>query len=86
MKLIKQKPVTIRYQILFLTFAFSLTIGIIISAASYYAYSSYLKENLIESTDTNLLYLGDYIDSELDNIDQLVTYCQQNTDIGNQKR
>lgn len=82
MNFFKQRHLTIRSQLLFLTFAFSLTIGIIISAASYYAYSSYLKENLIHSTDTNLLFLSDYIDSELDNIDQLVTYCQQNTDIG----
>jgi len=73
---------SIRYRLLFLTFAFSLTIGIIISAASYFAYSSYLKENLIRSTDTNLLFLADFIDSELDNIDQLITYCQQNADIG----
>lgn len=74
--------VSLRHQILFLTFAFSLTIGILISAASYYAYSSYLKENLIHSADTNLLFLSDYIDNELYNIDQLITYCQQNTDIG----
>lgn len=82
MHFLKQRHLTIRYQILFLTFAFSLTIGILISAVSYYAYSSYLKENLIHSADTNLLFLADYIDNDLYNIDQLITYCQQNTDIG----
>lgn len=82
MNFFKQRHLTIRYQILFLTFAFSLTIGILISAISYYAYSTYLKENLIHSADTNLLFLSDYIDNELYNIDQLITYCQQNTDIG----
>lgn len=76
------RKVSLRHRILFLTFAFSLTIGILISAASYCAYSSYLKENLIHSTDTNLLFLADYIDNELYNIDQLITYCQQNSDIG----
>lgn len=82
MKFLNRKHITIRSQLLFLTFAFSLTIGIIITAASYFVYSSYLKENLIHSTDTNLLFLADYIDNELDNIDQLITYCQQNADIG----
>ncbi len=81
MKFLKNKYITIRYQLLFLTFAFSLTIGIVISVASYYAYSSYTKERLIQSTDTNLLFLTDFIDGELDNVDQLITYCQQNADI-----
>ena len=82
MKLFKQRHITIRYRLLFLTFAFSLTIGIIISAASFFAYSSYVKTNLIHSTDTNLLFLADNIDGKLDNIDQLITYCQQNANIG----
>lgn len=81
MNFLKKKPITIRYQLLFLTFAFSLVIGVLITAVSYFVYSSYLKKTLLQTTDTNLLYLADYIDSELNNIDQLITYCQQNSDI-----
>lgn len=70
---------TIRRQILIITFTFSILIGAIISVGSYYTYQYYLKRNLIQTTDTNLLFLTDYINHELNNIDELVRYCQNNT-------
>lgn len=74
--------ITIRTQILLITFSFTLLIGVVISTASYFVYRNYLEDNLIQSTDTNLLFLRDYIDNELNNINQLVRYCQNNTTIG----
>lgn len=64
-----------------ITFSFMLFIGILITAASYFIYHRYLKENLIESTDTRLLFLADYIDNELSHVDDLISFCQSNTNI-----
>lgn len=72
---------TIRRQILIITFAVSLLIGAVISISSYYTYHRYLERSLIQSTDTNLLFLTDYIDNELNNIDELIHYCQTNSTI-----
>lgn len=72
---------TIRQQILIITFTFSILIGAILSISSYVTYRRYLERNLIETTDTNLLFLSDYIDNELNNIDELVHYCQNNSTI-----
>ena len=77
-----KKHLTIRNQIIIITFAFTLFIGVTISIVSYHIYANYLEDNLISSTDTNLLFLTDYIENELDNIDQLVLYCQSNSTIG----
>lgn len=72
---------TIRRQILSITFTFSILFGAIISVSSYYTYHRYLEHDLIQSTDTNLLFLVDYIDNELNNIDELILYCQTNNTI-----
>lgn len=64
-----------------ITFSFMLFIGILITAASYFIYHRYLKENLIASTDTRLLFLSDYMDNELNHVDDLISFCQSNTDI-----
>lgn len=72
---------TIRQQLLLLTVAFSVIIGTVISVSSYYTYHRYLERNLIQTTDTKLLFLSDYIDHELNNIDELVRYCQTNSKI-----
>lgn len=81
MNLLKEKTTPIRHQLLFLAFAFSLAIGLIITAASYLFYHNYLEDSLIRATDTNLLYLADYMDNELNNIDQLILYCKSDSDI-----
>lgn len=81
MNFFKKNTTSIRHKLLISTFAFSLTIGLIISFVSYHAYHNYLQNTLIRSTDTNLLFLADYIDNELNNIDQLITYCEANNDI-----
>ena len=78
-----KKNFQLRQQLLVLTSAFSLFIGLLIVAVSTYVYHSYLETNLIHSTDTNLLFLADYIDNELNNIDQLILYCQSDEDIIN---
>lgn len=75
-------PQTIKRQILCITFAFSILIGTIISISCYYTYRRYLERNLVQTTETNLLFLTDYIDHELNNIDELILYCQTNTTIG----
>lgn len=71
----------LRQQLLILTFLFSLVIGLMIAAASNFAYRYYLKDVLIRSTDTSLLFLTDYVDNELNNIDQLILYCKSDDDI-----
>ncbi|MGN0427213.1 MAG: sensor histidine kinase [Agathobacter sp.] len=77
----KKHRLTIRRQLIAITFSFTVFIGIVITAASYFIYHRYLEENLIESTDTSLLFLSDYIDNELSNVDDLISFCQSNTDI-----
>lgn len=76
----KHRP-QLRQQLLILTFIFSLVIGLIIVMVSNFAFRSYLKNTLIRSTDTSLLFLTDYVDNELNNIDQLILYCQSDGDI-----
>lgn len=72
---------TIRQQLLFITLTFSILMGTVISASCYYTYHRYLKRSLIQTTDTKLLFLSDYINHELNNIDELVRYCQSNSKI-----
>ena len=64
-----------------LTFAFSLLIGLGISVSSYYMYRRTLERSLLATTDTNLRFLADYLDNELNGIDELVHYCQTNSSI-----
>lgn len=72
---------TIRQELLLITLTFSILMGTVISACCYYTYHRYLKRSLIQTTDTKLLFLSDYIDHELNNIDELVRYCQTNSKI-----
>lgn len=81
MNFLREKLMPIRHQLLVLAFSFSLAIGFIITAATYLFYHNYLEDSLIRSTDTKLLYLADYMDNELNNIDQLILYCQSDSDI-----
>lgn len=76
-----KKKIHLRQQLILLVFAFSLFIGLLITVVSSFIYRSYLETSLIHSTDTNLLFLADHIDNELNNIDQLITYCQSDNDI-----
>lgn len=77
----KKHDRTIRQQLLLITLSFSILMGAVISFACYYTYHRFLKRSLIQTTDTELLFLSDYIDNELNNIDELVRYCQTNSKI-----
>ncbi|MCF0131649.1 MAG: sensor histidine kinase [Pseudobutyrivibrio sp.] len=71
----------LRNHIIGTTSFFILVIGLMISSFSYLIYSKYVEDNLKNSTDTSLRFLVDYLDNELDNIDQLVQYCKTNSSI-----
>ena len=77
----KLNALGIRARIIYVTALFTLFILVVIGIGSYIIYSSYLENQVIESTDTKLLFLSDYIDNELDNIDQLIQYCRTSSQI-----
>jgi len=72
---------SIRRQILYITYIFTFIIGLVIAIVGYVFFQSSLQKNLINSSQANLSYLKDYIDSKLNNIDQLVIYCSYNSAI-----
>ncbi len=67
---------SIRNRILYLTFIYTAIIGIVISLVSYVIFQHNSYRNLNNSINTNLSYLANHLDSKLDSIDQLATYCQ----------
>ena len=71
----------IRNIVVAITTIFTVLIGLLVSAGGYFIYSRYMENSAVESAETNLLFLADYIDNELDNIDQLITYCKSSSDI-----
>ena len=70
---------SIRGRILYVTCIFTIVIGIVITIVSYIVFRSNSSRHLIISTENNLSYLADYIDSEMSSIDQLVAYCHSNS-------
>ena len=72
---------SIRKTIIISTSVFTILIGLIIFAGSYYFYARYVENSVTESAQTNLRFLADYIDNELDDVDQLVAYCRTSSAI-----
>lgn len=71
----------IRTYILLITSIFTIIIGLIITAGSYFMYSRYMENSITEAAETNMKFLAAYIDNEIGNIDQLITYCRNSSTI-----
>lgn len=68
--------------LLFLTLGITLSVGILFSTIFTSLYSNYLETSLVKSTGTNLKFLTDSIDSNLNSIAKLVSWSQTNTIVG----
>lgn len=75
-------PGIIQKRILVITVSCLLGICIIISSVSFYIFQNYLQRSLIQSTETNLQLLSDSIDGNISYINQMVRFCQTNSNIG----
>ncbi len=71
--------ISIRRRILYITCIFTIIVGLVITIVSYIVFKRNSNRHLIISTENNLSYLADYIDSEMSSIDQLVAYCHSNS-------
>lgn len=74
-------PGSIQKRILAITISCLLGMCIIISSVSYYIFQNYLQRSLIQSTETNLQLLSDTINGSMNDIYQMVRFCQTNTNI-----
>lgn len=80
-KNIKRPIGSIQKRILLITTSCLLGMCIIISSVSYYIFRNYLQNSLIHSTETSLQLLSDSIDGSMDDISQIVRFCQTNANI-----
>ena len=71
----------IQKRILLITVSCLLGMCVIISSVSYYIFQNYLQNSLIRSTETSLQLLSDSIGSNMDDIFNIVRFCQTNTNI-----
>lgn len=72
---------SIQKRILLITVSCLLGMCVIVSSVSYYIFQNYLQNSLIRSTETSLQLLSDSIGSNMDDIFNIVRFCQTNTDI-----
>ncbi len=72
---------SIQKRILLITTSCLLGMCIIISSVSYYLFRNYLQNSLIHSTETSLQLLTDSINGSIDDISQIVRFCQTNANI-----
>lgn len=72
---------TIQKRILLITISCLFCMCAIISSVSYYIFQNYLQNSLIHSTEASLQLLSDSINSSMDDISQIVRFCQTNANI-----
>ena len=72
---------SIQKRILLITTSCLLCMCVIISSASYYIFRNYLQDSLIHSTEASLQLLSDSINNSMDDISQIVRFCQTNANI-----
>ncbi len=72
---------TIRARILLCTISLIVLICIIITAISYFLVSNNLRQNLIQTSETRLSFLGESIDANVRNVTNFVHSCQTSTKI-----
>lgn len=71
----------IQKRILFVTLSCILAMCLIISYTSYYIFQNYLLQNMIQSTETNLFFVSDTIDSHIGGVYRMAQFCQNNSNI-----
>ncbi|MCM1214617.1 MAG: sensor histidine kinase [Lachnospiraceae bacterium] len=72
---------SIQKRILIITISCLFCMCVIISSVSFYIFQNYLQNSLIHSTEASLQLLSDSINSGMDDISQIVRFCQTNTNI-----
>lgn len=72
---------SIQKHIILLTISCLLGMCIIICCTSFYFFQNYLQHSLILSTEANLQLLSDNMNNQMDDIYQLVRFCQTNSEI-----
>ncbi|MCM1539849.1 MAG: sensor histidine kinase [Blautia sp.] len=72
---------SIQKRILIITISCLFCMCVIISSVSFYVFQNYLRNSLIHSTEASLQLLSDSINSGMDDISQMVRFCQTNTNI-----
>lgn len=59
--------------------SFTLVMGILVAAISYAFFYHYNKDNLIQATELNVQFITDNINTQTDDIQSLIRWCQINT-------
>lgn len=72
---------SIQKRILTITISCLLGMCIIISCVSYYIFQNYLKHSLIQSTETSLQLLSDTINNSMNDVYQMILFCQNSKDV-----
>ncbi|MDE6926959.1 MAG: sensor histidine kinase [Acetatifactor sp.] len=72
---------SIQKRILLITTSCLLCMCVIIASVSYYIFQNYLQNSLIHSTEASLQLLSDSINGNMDDISQIVRFCQTNANI-----
>ncbi len=68
-------------RIMWIIIAITLSVGTLFSLVTATVYNYFLQKNLIESTDTNLEFLTNYLDSTFGSIFHIVKFAQSNKEI-----
>lgn len=69
---------SIKKKILFISVSFSLIMGLLVAGISYSMFYHYNKNNLTHSTELNVQHITDAINTETDDLESLVRWCQIN--------
>ena len=77
-----QNSHTLQKKLILMTLSITLGIGVLFSGVCTSLYRNYVKSSLIRSTQTNLKFLTDSIDNNLESVFRLVRWSQSNTTIG----
>ena len=72
---------SIQKRILLITTSCLFCMCAIISSVSYNIFQNYLQDSLIHSTEASLQLLSDSVNNGMDDISQIVRFCQNNANI-----
>lgn len=71
----------LKNRIITISLLLTLALGSLIAALSYFLFQNYLRNSLIQSTEINLQFTADAIESNMNNIYSFVKMLQNNSDI-----
>lgn len=72
---------SIQKRILWITLSCMLSMCTLISFFSYYLFKNYLQHSMIRATETNLQLLSDSINRSMDDVYQMVRFCQTSSHV-----